>query len=506
VQWQVSSNNGASYTNVAGATSSAYTFTPTLAQSGSIYRAVFTNAAGTATTTAATLKVNPVLPVVTTSPSSQTVNVGTLLSLTAAATGTPTPTVQWQVSTNNGATYANIPGATSTAYTLTAAASQSGSLYRAVFTNAAGTATTAAATLKVVVSAAPPVVTANPSGQTVYAGASVSFTAAATGTPAPSTQWQVSTNNGASYTNVPGATAANYAFTAAFAQSGNLYRAVFTNTAGATATAAATLTVKPVLPVVTTNPSSQTGYAGTSVTFTAAATGTPTPTVQWQVSTNNGASYTSIPAATATTYTLTAAAAQSGNLYRAIFSNSAGTATTTAATLVVSGPLVVTTNPSSQTVFAGASVAFTAAATATPTPTVQWQVSTNNGASYTNIPGATATTYAFTAATAQSGNMYRAVFTNSASGTVASTAATLKVNPVVTVVLPTRPVIASPLRPLTITPTTTPTPAPSPVQPPTMPSIPVIRLSGSTTTSSPISAGLAVLSPAAVDTVLAQQL
>ena len=49
-------------------------------------------------------------------------------------------------------------------------------------------------------------------------------------------------------------------------------------------------------PVVTTQPASQTVTAGQTVTFTAAASGNPTPTVQWQVSTNGGATFTTSPA------------------------------------------------------------------------------------------------------------------------------------------------------------------------------------------------------------------
>ena len=60
----------------------------------------------------------------------------------------------------------------------------------------------------------------------------------------------------------------------------------------------------------------------------------------------------------------------------------------------------------------GDSVSFTAAASGVPTPTVQWQRSTDGGASFTNIAGATSTTYTFTAAAGDDGNQYRAVFTN----------------------------------------------------------------------------------------------
>ena len=70
--------------------------------------------------------------------------------ISASASGYPTPTVQWQVSTNGGSSFSNISGATSATYTINAVtASQNGYKYRAVFTNSAGTATTSVATLTV---------------------------------------------------------------------------------------------------------------------------------------------------------------------------------------------------------------------------------------------------------------------------------------------------------------------------------------------------------------------
>ena len=96
-----------------------------------------------------TINVVGVAPTVTTQPSSTTVLSGTTASFTAAATGTLTPTVQWQVSTNSGSTWNDISGATSTTYSFTASTGNSGSQYRAVFTNQSGTVTTNAATLTV---------------------------------------------------------------------------------------------------------------------------------------------------------------------------------------------------------------------------------------------------------------------------------------------------------------------------------------------------------------------
>ena len=555
VQWQVSTNGGSTFTNITGATSTTYSFTTAATQTGYEYRAVFTNSQGTATTSAATLTVTAALaaPVVTTSPTSQSIVAGNTATFTAAASGNPTPPVQWQVSTNGGSTFTNIPGATSTTYSFTTAATQTGYEYRAVFTNSQGTATTSAATLTVTAALAAPVVTTSPTSQSIVAGNTATFTAAASGNPTPPVQWQVSTNGGSTFANITGATSTTYSFTTAATQTGYEYRAVFTNSQGTATTSAATLTVsystvtgngQPIAigatttsgsndtafpstvvgssssetytitntgtsglsvgslwvsgtnagdfsiktqpgtwvlagqtttfsvqftptatgtrsavinfyeneggsantqftfavngvatsttlaaPVVTTAPTTQSIVAGSTVTFTAAASGNPTPTVQWQMSTNGGSTFTNITGTTSTTYSFTTATTQTGYKYQAVFTNSQGTATTSAATLTVTAALaapVVTTNPTSQSIVAGSTVTFNSAASGNPTPTVQWQVSTNGGSTFTNISGATSTTYSFTTATTQTGYDYRAVFTNS-QGTATTSAATLTV-------------------------------------------------------------------------------
>lgn len=74
---------------------------------------------------------------------------------------------------------------------------------------------------------------------------------------------------------------------------------------------------------------------GATATFTASATGSPTPTAQWQ-SAPAGGTFTDIQNATGTSYTTPATvAADNGRQYRVVFSNSEGTATSSAATLTV---------------------------------------------------------------------------------------------------------------------------------------------------------------------------
>jgi hypothetical protein len=196
----------------------------------------------------------------------------------------------------------------------------------------------------------------------------------------------------------------------------------------AAAAGSGTLTVR-VAPSILTNPSSQTVVNGASVTFSASASGYPAPTVQWQVSTNGGRSFSNISGATGTSYTISATTiSQNGYEYRAVFTNSAGTATTSAATLTVQYAPIVTTNPTSTTVSAGATATFTAAANSNPAATVQWQISTDGGNTWIDITGATSTTLTLTNVSASlNGYKYRAVFTNSL-GSATTTAATLSVH------------------------------------------------------------------------------
>jgi hypothetical protein len=99
------------------------------------------------------------------------------------------------------------------------------------------------------------------------------------------------------------------------------------------------LNVEPLaVPRITLNPMSQTVTAGDPVTFTAAAVGSPGITVQWQVSTDGGATFTNITgnlSAESTTLSFYVYATENGYEYRAVFTNSAGTTATSAATLTV---------------------------------------------------------------------------------------------------------------------------------------------------------------------------
>ena len=111
--------------------------------------------------------------------------------------------------------------------------------------------------------AAPPVVaqpvmvapafTTSPTSQAVVAPDTASFSVVATGDPAPTLQWQVSGDGGATFSDIAGAMSSSYTTSAtSVADDGKLFRAVATNAAGSTTSGSATLAVTAPPPAQTT--------------------------------------------------------------------------------------------------------------------------------------------------------------------------------------------------------------------------------------------------------------
>jgi hypothetical protein len=169
-----------------------------------------------------------------------------------------------------------------------------------------------------------PAVTSQPSSQSVVAGLPATFTAAFSGTPAPTIQW---TRNGAP---ISGATGASYTLTSTLGDSGAIFTATATNSAGAVTTNAVTLTVTAaaVAPSIATQPASQTVTEGQPVTFSVAATGTAPLAYQWR---RNGID---IAGATQASFSFTPTQSDSGATFSVLVSNSAGEAISNGAVLL----------------------------------------------------------------------------------------------------------------------------------------------------------------------------
>jgi len=98
------------------------------------------------------------------------------------------------------------------------------------------------------------------------------------------------------------------------------------------ATGSGSLPVAP--PTITSHPKTIVARLGTTVTFTAAATGSTA--VQWQVKPRTAGDFVDVPGATSASFPIFVTSNDAGKLIRAKFSNSGGAALTTAAALVVS--------------------------------------------------------------------------------------------------------------------------------------------------------------------------
>jgi hypothetical protein len=368
------------------------------------------------------------------------VHAGSNVTLVASADGSPAPTFQWK---KNGVP---IPGATGPTLSFNGIGLADAGTYQVLATNVVGSSSSPDEILTVdteVVTATPAFVTQPLAFQTAVIGSSVTLSVSASGNPTPALQWQ---KNGAT---IAGATNATLTLTSVTTADSATYTAVATNSVGSVTSSAAVLavvepSVNPpnVAPTFTSQPSaSQTVAAGGSASFSVAAVGLPAPTYQWK---KNG---TAIAGATNATFALPFVTVSDSGSYVAEATNTAGSATSYPAVLIVSAavsnppppppllptsptsaPLITSQPASSQTVTAGASASFAAVAAGGPTPAYQWR---KNGK---NLSGATSGTLSINSVTTADAGVY-SVLASNASGVVVSDNSTLVVytRPVVTV-------------------------------------------------------------------------
>ena len=346
---------------------------------------------------------------------------------------------QWQRSTDGGASFTAIAGATGASYSIaTVDSSLNGSQYRVVVSGIGGSITSSAVTLTVAPSAVAPTITTQPAPQSVAAGGTASFSVTAAGTSL-TYQWQ-SSPDGVAYTNVSGATNATLTLAGVtMADSGRRFRVIVGNGSGSVTSSGALLTVASAstTPVIATQPASTSVVAPATATFTVVASGSPTPSYQWQLSTDGGVTYADIAGATDSTYTTPPTVnADSGKRFRVNVTNSLGSLLSASAVLTVSSGSApaVSVQPTSQGAYtttndfgAPHTATFSASATGTPTPTLQWQISVDNGSTFTNITGATLTTYTTSSVTTSDDNAQFRIVASNTLGVSRSRAATLHV-------------------------------------------------------------------------------
>jgi hypothetical protein len=375
-------------------------------------------------------------------PSIATANLSVLSGQSAnfAATfsGNPTPALFWQLSTDGGATWANltngsgISGATTNTLTINHITTPlNGQQFRAIATNSLGTATSDSATLTV--NPLAPNLTSSPGNLTIIAGQPAQFGAAATGDPAPSFHWQSSSDGGSTWANLTddgnttGSATANLSLAnVTFAFNNHQFRALAFNTGGTVASAPAILTVD-TSPAFFTQPGNHTVSVGQVTNFSTIITGNPAPALLWQVSSDGGLSWSNLADGNGIVGSNTSVLqlanpnlAMTLREFRLVAVNVVGSTFSNAAVLTVLATPAITSLSSSLTAVAGANVTLSVNAGGSLPLKYQWLF---NGRLISGATSAILTLPKIT--TARAGN-YSVIVTN-ASGKITSVPITLSV-------------------------------------------------------------------------------
>ncbi len=170
------------------------------------------------------------------------------------------------------------------------------------------------------------------------------------------------------------------------------------------------------IPLIGTQPESQTVNSGNGFSLTVAATGASPLAYQWYRGSDP------IPGANTASYSVTSSTGPDAGDYRVIVSNGYGTATSaTASITLVNVPPSITAEPSSLTVATGQPASFTVTATGSPPPAYQWFRGDRA------LPGATQATLDLGPAIIEDAGPYHVEVAN-IHGTVTSSVATLGVS------------------------------------------------------------------------------
>ena len=200
-----------------------------------------------------------------------------------------------------------------------------------------------------------PVISVQPADTAAVAGTAATLSVDASGSDL-GFQWQQSSDGGITWADIAGATSAVYTTApVASGDDGKRFRVVVTAAGISLNSSAVTLTVtaSAVAPAISVAPPSVNVTAPANAVFSVTASGTALG-YQWQRSSDGGTTWTDVAGATGASFDAGATdTAMSGQRYRVVVSNGAGSVTSAVATLTVDpAPAVaaITTQPASQSV------------------------------------------------------------------------------------------------------------------------------------------------------------
>ena len=390
------------------------------------YRVRATNSGGTSGNSG-TISVTTlgVAPSITSQPSSQAVTVGQSVTFSASASGTPPLSFRWF---KDGS---QITGATASSYTISSVQRADAGTYTVAVSNSTGTVTSNGATLTVNV-AAPGTPTANSANSITSSSFQANWSSA---TGATSYYIDVATNSGftsfvSGYNNCSAGSGLSMSVSGLTPSTTYYYRVRATNSGGTSGNSGMiSVTTTTAGPNLNSEPISLTRAVGQAASFSVTASGVGTLTYQWY---KDGSSITG---ATSGAYAIAAVQMSDAGSYSVDVTDTTGTTHSTAATLTVTAPPVIVSQPASLNVTAGQSASFSVIASGATPLNIQWN---KDGVA---ISGATASTYSIQTVKTEDAGSYTVSVSN-AFGSVTSSAATLTVGqsqpnaPVVTITAP----------------------------------------------------------------------
>ena len=259
-------------------------------------------------------------PAISFDPHDASAYVGQSAFFSIVSDGTAPLAYQWYFNTNTP-----VAGATNSSFTLNNVQTNDSGAYLCLVTNSFGSDTSAVAQLTVTVPIAP-TISSPPQNLTVLPGASANFTVAASGSTPLNYQWFFNTN-----TAISGANNSTLTLNNVQATNAGTYHVIVNNLAGSATSSVAVLTLNnsPVAPAFVSQPAPTIALAGSTVGFSAAASGSAPIFYQWL---KNGSS---ISGATNTTLTLTNVQNSDAASYSLRASNTVGVAVSSNATLTI---------------------------------------------------------------------------------------------------------------------------------------------------------------------------
>lgn len=363
-------------------------------------------------------------PVIMNQPTSQRVCTGSRFSLSVSASYASS--YQWNF---NGTP---INGATSSSYTVSSAQSANAGNYSVTVTNGLGSVTSSIAPVQVGTTS----ILSNPASISLTTTQTGLFSVSGQGLGTIAYQWYQIPSGGTTGVAISGATSSNYTTPPVDSTyNGSQYYATVTDSCGTLTSTAATLTVAAgnAPPTIITQPVGQTVAPGSAASFSVVASGTPTLSYQWYMIAPGQTAGTAIAGATSATYNVPSSVTTTVNdqdSYYVIVTNNYGQAMSQPATLAVGNGILITQQPATQYVDAGASATYQVSATSALPLTYQWYEAAPGASTFTAISGATNSSYTVPSApTSDNGAVFYVVVSNGVTASVTSVSAGLFVGP-----------------------------------------------------------------------------